>query len=189
MLLDLEEIKNLVGDFFNGQYDVKKFLGEGSFAKVYLVNHNYLDDLRAMKIIKEPISPTTNVKSVFKEVMLATKLRHENIISIYDAGIMSAPNTKDNRDLAFFVMEYVQGGDLEQYLNSFIDSNLSMPIDRALNLMRQILMGLNTLHLSNPPIIHRDLKLNNILLSYDANGDIIVKISDFGFSKEVTTKI
>ena len=189
MLLDLEEIKNLVGDFFNGQYDVKKFLGEGSFAKVYLVNHNYLDDLRAMKIIKEPISPTTNVKSVFKEVMLATKLRHENIISIYDAGIMSAPNTKDNRDLAFFVMEYVQGGDLEQYLNSFIDSNLSMPIDRALNLMRQILMGLNTLHLSNPPIIHRDLKLNKRLLSDDTNGDIIVKISDFGFSKEVTTKI
>ncbi len=189
VLLDFKGIKNLVGDFFNGQYEVKKFLGEGSFAKVYLVNHNYLDDLRAMKIIKEPISPTTNIKSVFKEVMLATKLRHENIISIYDAGIMSAYNSGNNQDLAFFVMEYVPGGDLEQYLNSFIDSNLSMPIDRALNLIRQILMGLNTLHLSNPPIIHRDLKLNNILLSYDANGDITVKISDFGFSKEVTTKI
>ena len=119
MLLDLDDIKTLVGEFFNGQYEVKKFLGEGSFAKVYLVKHNYLEDLRAMKIIKEPVSPATNIKSVFKEVMLATKLRHENIISIYDAGIMSTFG-QNKKDLAFFVMEYVQGGDLEQYLNSFI---------------------------------------------------------------------
>lgn len=190
ILLDFEEIKDLVGNYFNGQYEVKKFLGEGSFAKVYLVKHNYLDDFRAMKIIKEPISPTTNIKSVFHEVMLATKLRHENVISIYDAGIMSRDIVnKSKRDLAFFVLEYVQGGDLEQYLNSFINSNILMPINRALDLIKQILMGLNTLHMSNPPIVHRDLKLNNILLTYDKCGEIVVKISDFGFSKEVTTSI
>ena len=188
MLLELDDIKQLVGEFFNGQYEVKKFLGEGSFAKVYLVKHNYLEDLRAMKIIKEPVSPTTNIKSVFKEVMLATKLRHENIISIYDAGIMSTFR-QNKKDLAFFVMEYVQGGDLEQYLNSFINSDILMPIDKVLTLIKQILMGLNTLHMSNPPIIHRDLKLNNILLTFDNFGEIIVKISDFGFSKEVTTGI
>ena len=188
MLLELDDIKQLVGEFFNGQYEVKKFLGEGSFAKVYLVKHNYLEDLRAMKIIKEPVSPATNIKSVFKEVMLATKLRHENIISIYDAGIMSTFG-QNKKDLAFFVMEYVQGGDLEQYLNSFINSNILMPINKVLTLIRQILMGLNTLHMSNPPIIHRDLKLKNILLTFDNCGEIVVKISDFGFSKEVTTKI
>ena len=131
MLLDLDDIKTLVGEFFNGQYEVKKFLGEGSFAKVYLVKHNYLEDLRAMKIIKEPVSPTTNIKSVFKEVMLATKLRHENIISIYDAGIMSTFR-QNKKDLAFFVMEYVQGGDLEQYLNSFINSDILMLSIRCL---------------------------------------------------------
>lgn len=119
MLLELDDIKQLVGEFFNGQYEVKKFLGEGSFAKVYLVKHNYLEDLRAMKIIKEPVSQATNIKSVFKEVMLATKLRHENIISIYDAGIMSTFG-QNKKDLAFFVMEYVQGGDLEQYLNMIL---------------------------------------------------------------------
>ena len=176
----------MVEEFFNGQYEVKKFLGEGSFAEVYLVKHNFLDDFRAMKIIKQPLSSTSDNKEIFQEVILATQLRHENIISIYDAGVIS---TKDNKNKAFFVMEYVPGGDLEQYLNSFIDSNISMSLYRVLDLMKQILEGLNVLHSSNPPIVHRDLKLNNILLSYNACGEIVIKISDFGFAKSVTTNI
>lgn len=184
--MDFDSIKSMVEDYFNGQYEVKKFLGEGSFAKVYLVKHNFLDDLRAMKIIKEPLKSTVNVKTVFHEVMIATQLRHEHIISIYDAGVLSNQN---DDDLAYFVMEYVPGGNLEQYLNSFADSDLYMPLDCVLDLMKQILQGLNTLHSSKPIIIHRDLKLNNILLSYDSKGDIVIKISDFGFAKEITTNI
>ncbi|WP_298523313.1 Hsp70 family protein [uncultured Methanobrevibacter sp.] len=196
--MDFDKVKRMVEEFFNGQYEVKKFLGEGSFAEVYLVKHNFLDDFRAMKIIKEPLSATSNTKSVFREVMLATHLRHENIISIFDAGIITTygdgfslrnDDGDEKRDIAFFVMEYVAGGNLEQYLNSFVKSNLSMPISRALDIIKQILSGLNTLHSANPPIVHRDLKLNNILLSYNYNGEIIIKISDFGFAKEVTTGI
>lgn len=197
VFVDFKNVKLLVEDYFNGQYEVKKFLGAGSFAEVYLVKHVFLDDLRAMKIIKEPLGSTSNNKSVFSEVRLATQLRHENIISIYDAGIMSVGDgdfnlKKDDgikTDRAYFIMEYVPGGDLQQYLNSFINSDLSMPINRVLDLMRQILKGLNTLHSANPPIVHRDLKLNNILISYDCNGEIVIKISDFGFAKEVTTGI
>lgn len=185
--LDFNEVKSMVEEFFNGQYEVKKFLGAGSFAEVYLVKHNFLDDLRAMKIIKEPLKSGFQNKEIFHEVMVATQLRHENIISIYDAGIISSKHLEDN--MAYFVMEYVPGGDLEQYLNSFIDSNLFMPVNRALDLIKQILQGLNTLHMSNPPIVHRDLKLNNILLSYSSKGDIILKLSDFGIAKEVTTTI
>lgn len=182
--MNFRNAKELVEKYFNGQYEVKKFLGEGSFARVYLVKHNFLDDLRAMKIVKEPLNEITNTRDVFHEVMLATQLRHENIISIYDAGVISS-----RKDYAYFVMEYVPGGDLEQYLNSFIESDISMPINRVLDIIKQISMGLNTLHQSNPPIIHRDLKLNNILLSYGACGEIAIKISDFGFAKEVTANI
>lgn len=184
--MDFNKAEQMVEEFFNGQYEVKKFLGEGSFAEVYLVKHNFLDDLRAMKIIKQPLSSTSDNKEIFQEVIVATQLRHENIISIYDADVISA---KDNKNKAFFVMEYVPGGDLKQYLNSFIDSNISMSLYRVLDLMKQILEGLNVLHSSNPPIIHRDLKLNNILLSYNACGEIVIKISDFGFAKSVTTNI
>ena len=72
----------MVEEFFNGQYEVKKFLGEGSFAEVYLVKHVFLDDLRAMKVIKQPLNENFDNKNVFNEVMLATQLRHQNIISI-----------------------------------------------------------------------------------------------------------
>lgn len=184
--MDFNKAEQMVEEFFNGQYEVKKFLGEGSFAEVYLVKHNFLDDLRAMKIIKQPLSSTSDNKEIFQEVIIATQLRHENSISIYDADVISA---KDNKNKAFFVMEYVPGGDLKQYLNSFIDSNISMSLYRVLDLMKQILEGLNVLYSSNPPIIHRDLKLNNILLSYNACGEIVIKISDFGFAKSVTTNI
>lgn len=173
----------MVDESFNGQYEVKKFLGAGSFAEVYLVRHNFLDDLRAMKIVKEPLTSNFPDTEIFCEVKIATRLRHENIISIYDAGVISKNN------LAYFVMEYVAGGDLEQYLNSFTASNSSVPVNRVLDFARQILNGLNTLHKSKPSIVHRDLKLNNILLSYGADGEIILKISDFGIAKEVTTSI
>ena len=185
--MGFDEVKRLIEEFFNGKFEVKKFLGEGSFAKVYLVNHNYLDTLMAMKIIKEPLSASTNKKEVFREVTLASQLRNENIIAIYDAAEIS--DFEDGQNHAYFVMEYVSGGDLERYLNSFIENNLFMPMSRSLDLIRQILNGLNTLHSANPPIIHRDLKPNNVLLSFNACGNILIKISDFGFAKEVTTGI
>ncbi len=185
--MDFDEVKHLIEEFFNGKFEVKKFLGEGSFANVYLVNHNYLDTLMAMKIIKEPLSATTNKKDVFREVTLACQLRHENIISIFDAAEIS--NFEDGKSHAYFVMEYVSGGDLEHFLNSYVEINMFMPIGLSLDLIKQILSGLNSLHSANPPIIHRDLKTNNVLLSFNACGDIIIKISDFGFAKEVTTSI
>ena len=185
--MDFDEVKHQIEDFFNGKFQVKKFLGEGSFAKVYLVKHNYLDMLMAMKIVKEPLSITTNKKDVFREVTLACQLRNENIISIFDAGEISCFD--GGKSHAYFIMEYVSGGDLEHFLNSFAENNMFMPLNRSMDLIRQILKGLDTLHSANPPIIHRDLKPNNVLLKFNACGDIIIKISDFGFAKEVTTGI
>ena len=78
---------------------------------------------------------------------------------------------------------------MEHFLNSYVEISRFMPIKLCMDLIRQILSGLNTLHSANPPIIHRDLKTNNVLLSFNACGDIIIKISDFGFAKEVTTGI
>ena len=119
--MDFDEVKHQIEDFFNGKFQVKKFLGEGSFAKVYLVKHNYLDMLMAMKIVKEPLSITTNKKDVFREVTIACQLRNENIISIFDAGEISCFD--GGKSHAYFIMEYVSGGDLEHFLNSFAENH------------------------------------------------------------------
>ena len=178
VLLNFKKVKEMVEEFFNGQYEVLKFLGEGSFAQVYLVKQTFLNDKRAMKIIKEPLTTTKNLDPIFHEVRIATKLRHENIIDIYDAGLI--------HDFAYFVLEYVPGGDLEDYRNSYMKMNMPIPIPICLDIMKQILLGLMTLHLSDPIIIHRDLKTKNILMNYDDEG-VIAKISDFGFARELSS--
>lgn len=177
--MNFEKLKETVEEFFNGQYEVLKFLGEGSFAQVFLVRHTFLNDKRAMKIIKEPLTSTNNIDPIFHEVQIASQLRHENIISIYDAGVME--------DFAYFVLEYVPGGDLELFRKSYDDVNSPIPIPICLDIMKQILLGLNTLHSSNPTIIHRDLKTKNILMNYIDDENIIVKISDFGFARELSS--
>ena len=177
--MNFNKVKEMVEEYFNKQYEVLKFLGEGSFAEVYLVKHKFLKDKRAMKIIKEPLKDDSNIDEIFYEVMIATELRHQNIISIYDAGLIG--------NIAYFVMEYVSGGDLEDYRNSYIKSDKTIPIQISLDIIKQILMGLNTLHSANPTIIHRDLKTSNILMNYSNEGEVIVKISDFGFAREVSS--
>lgn len=197
--MDFNVVKHMVEEFFNGQYEVEKFLGAGAFADVYLVKHMFLDDLRAIKIIKKPLKSTKDKTEIFHEVRLATQLRHENVISIYDAGIIPTYGLKNDGffnlnnknqakrdDWAFFVMEYVQGGDLEEYMSSYADIGLSMPVNKVLEIIKQILLGLNNLHSAKPAIVHRDLKPNNILLSHNSQGNLVIKISDFGFAKEVT---
>ena len=176
-------IKELIDNSLNKRYSYIRFLGEGGYARVYLVKQNFLNEKMAMKIIKEALTDNENVNNVFQEVQLATQLRHQNIISIYDAGTIAV---KDE-EYAYFALEYISGGDLEEYRESFTKSDIQIPIKLVLNIIKQITQGLNTLHTSNPPIIHRDLKTGNILLTYDNKGQLLIKISDFGFASQITS--
>lgn len=181
--VDLDAFKDEVTNFFNGQCVVEKYLGEGAFSKIFLIRHIYLDDLRIMKIVKNPLTSGSMLESIFREVKIAAPLKHENIISIHDAGIIPLGDNK----YVYFIMEYVPSGDLNQYLNSFISSDKLTPINWVLLLIKQILFGLNILHSSNPPIVHGDLKPSNLLLSFNSQDRVVVKLTDFGFSKEFSS--
>ena len=190
--MNQNEVKRMVEEFFRGQYKVEKFLGAGGFADVYLVNHIYLNDRRAMKINKEPL-PSKNIDNIFKEARIATLIRHKNVISMHDAGIISVSGKdangvfnfglKNRRDknYAYFVMEYVVGGDLWEYWKSFQNQDKIMPTIEVLDIMKQIAMGLDVLHTNSPPIIHRDLKPQNLLMKIE-DGKPLIKITDFGLA-------
>lgn len=187
-----DEVKQMVEEFFRGQYEIEKFLGAGGFADVYLAKHIYLNDRRAMKINKEPL-PAKNIDNIFKEARIATLIRHKNVISMHDAGIISVSGQdknglfnfglKDRRDknYAYFVMEYVVGGDLWEYWKSFENQDKIMPIIEVLDIMKQIAMGLDVLHNNNPKIIHRDIKPQNLLMKIE-DGKPLIKITDFGLA-------
>lgn len=187
-----DEVKRMVDEFFRGQYEIEKFLGAGGFADVFLVKHIYLNDRRAMKINKQPL-PSKDIDNIFKEARIATLIRHKNVISMHDAGIISVSGKDKNglfnfglknrrdKNYAYFVMEYVVGGDLWEYWKSFESQDKVMPIIEVLDIMKQIAMGLDVLHNNKPKIIHRDIKPQNLLMKIE-EGKPLIKITDFGLA-------
>lgn len=179
--MDFDNVKTEVEEYFHGHYVVEDYIGKGAFSEIFVIKHVFLDDLRVMKIIKKPLSYFSNIDSILQESRIVSRINNENIIKFYDAGIISL--AKQNH--VYFIMEYAPNGDLKQYIDVFINYNKLTPLYWVLTLIKQISIGLSVLHSSNPPIVHGDLKPENILLSFNWKNQVIVKISDFGFSKEV----
>jgi len=158
-------------------YEVERLLGEGAFAEVYRVKHRFLGR-QALKIFKVPGMTFEEIEQVMGEAALLSQLGHPNIIRVYDANVFETP--KGN--YGFFTMEYVAGGSLDKFWQSFGRSLI--PIETTVDLIRQLCRGIAVGHSENPPIIHRDIKPQNILVGYDGDG-LRVRVSDFGLAKRV----
>ena len=182
--MELEDRGNIVNEIFHGKYVFEELLGSSSFSEIYLIRHVFLDDLRVLKIIKKHLNSDFNL--ILSEAKTACKLKHENIIDIYDAGIVPA-GVDEKYGFVYFVMEYIPGGDLSKYIVSFVNSNMLIPIYWTLYLIKHISLALSFMHLSNPPIVHGDIKASNILLSFNSQDRIVVKLSDFGFSRQINS--
>jgi serine/threonine-protein kinase len=79
-------------------------------------------------------------------------------------------------------MEYVAGGSLERFWRSH--GNRFVPIETAIDLIRQVCRGLSVAHQEQPPLVHRDIKPQNILVGYEPDG-LRARVSDFGLAKHV----
>mmetsp|Transcript_33129 Transcript_33129/g.30043 ORF Transcript_33129/g.30043 Transcript_33129/m.30043 type:complete len:274 (-) Transcript_33129:385-1206(-) len=151
-------------------------LGGGSEARVYLCKLKDFDDLVALKqydLIIDENNNNATYQSLKKEFKMLRQLHHDQVIqyfSIYRPKRMSCENCIEFG----FLMEYMSGGSLEQYIS---DEYQNITHQNKKKIMKQILLGLNYLHENK--IIHRDLKPANILLSNDKQ---LVKITDFGIS-------
>jgi len=163
----------LIGRILAGTYEVEKFLGGGGFGNVYKVKNLGLDDPEALKIIHSHHLKDAEVLGRFRrEAKLLRKLGSK---SIHIVDLYSFREDRQER-IFFFTMEYVEGETLTQ----IIMRDGAMPLDRALVLMRQICSAMRVAHQDH--IVHRDLKLDNVLLTRDDEKDR-VKILDFGIAK------
>ena len=148
-----------------GPYILGDIIGEGTFGKVRLATQIKIGEKLAIKIInKKKIVKNSDIIRVKKEISILKKIRHKNIIQIYEV-MESAQNI-------YIVMEYCEGNELFDY----IIKNKKLSELESCRLFRQLINGIDYIH--NQGIIHRDLKPENLLL--DSNLDI--KISDFGLS-------
>jgi serine/threonine-protein kinase len=158
-------------------WKVERFLGEGAFAEVYRVKHRFLGR-QAMKVFKLIGMTIEEVERTLEEAVMLSQMEHHNIIRVYDA------NTVDTLKgmCGYFTMDYIAGGSLDQFWRSHAAQ--FVPVDTAVDIIRQVCRGITVAHGATPPIIHRDIKPQNILIGYDGDG-LRVRISDFGLAKHV----
>lgn len=165
------------GEVIHNTYEVERFLGEGAFAEVYRVKHRFLGR-QAMKVFKRIGMSVKDVEEMLSEAILLSRIGHPNIVRVFDANVTETSTGL----MGFFTMEYVAGGTLDQFWRS--DRRSLMPVETAVDILRQVCRGLVVAHRENPPIIHRDIKPQNILIGYDGHG-LHARLSDFGLAKRV----
>lgn len=162
------------GDVIRETYEVERFLGEGAFGEVYRVKHRFLGR-QAMKVFKK-IGTLEETEQMLGEAILLSRIGHPNIVRVFDANTVET----SKGSCGFFTMEYVAGGSLESFWVSHRDR--FVPVEKTGEILVQVCQGLAVAHAENPPIVHRDVKPQNVLVGYDATG-LRVRISDFGLAK------
>ncbi|SLM33572.1 pkinase-domain-containing protein [Lasallia pustulata] len=151
-----------------GQYTILKTLGEGSFGKVKLAVHRVSGQEVALKIIsRKKLISRDMAGRVEREIQYLQLLRHPHIIKLYTVITTGSE--------IIMVLEYA-GGELFDY----IVKHGKMPEDTARRFFQQIVCAVEYCH--RHKIVHRDLKPENLLL----DGDLNVKIADFGLSNIMT---
>ena len=163
------------GQSIRDTYEVERLLGEGAFAEVYRVRHRFMGR-QAMKVFKACGATVTEIERDIAEAVLLSRLKHPNIVEVYDANVL----TVEGGQYGYFTMTHVPGGTLDRYWRSY--GNELMPVAEAVNITSQVCRGLALAHAESPPIVHRDIKPQNILVGFDANG-LHVRLSDFGLAK------
>lgn len=146
------------------RYEFLQSLGKGTYGKVKKALDRSGRAVAIKSIRKDKIKDELDLIHIRREIEIMSSLNHPNIISIYEVF--------ENKDKIVIVMEYASKGDLYDY----ISERQRLTEQEARHFFRQIVSAVYYCHKNG--IVHRDLKLENILL--DANGNI--KIADFGLS-------
>src|SRR5207253_6586055 len=129
----------------NARYYIVRQLGEGGMGEVYLAHDRELDRDVALKLIRTELTTHPAILERFRrEIQLATRITHKNVLRVYDLG--------DANGLKFLTMQYVDGEDLSAVLRR----EGRPPLPRVVELFRQICEGLAAAH--EQGVIHRDLK-------------------------------
>jgi eukaryotic-like serine/threonine-protein kinase len=165
------------GQVIRETYEVERFLGEGAFAEVYRVKHRFLGR-QAMKVFKRVGMGLAEIQDMLGEAVLLSHINHPNIIRVFNADILDNPRGT----CGFFTMENIAGGSLDKFWRSH--GNKVVPVETTVDLIKQVCRGIALAHREKPPIIHRDIKPQNILVGYEADG-LRARVSDFGLAKKV----
>jgi len=160
----------LIGKILAERYRITELVGSGRFSIVYKGQHLFMDRSVAMKTLQANLAEDqTIIKRFEKEAVALSKLRHPNIVSVYDCFVHT-------NGQPFLVMDFLDGHTLEELLT---DRGAIPP-----KLMRAIVFQASAglAHAHGSGVLHRDIKPDNIILLPREKTDERVRLLDFGFA-------
>lgn len=154
-----------IGKILDDRYEIIELIGSGGMANVYKALCHRLNRYDAVKIMRDETAANTELRRRFRaESQAVAMLSHPNIVSVYDVS--------HNDDVEYIVMELIDGITLKQYLQK---KSVLDPAE-VLDFTIQTAKALE--HAHSKGIIHRDIKLQNIMLLKDG----MIKVADFGIA-------
>lgn len=162
------------GTMLDGKYAVVRTVGSGGMGVVILAHDETLDRDVAIKLIRADYVSSGSARRLFlEEARAMARVRHPNVVDIFAFG--------EHEGSPYFVMEYVPGLDLHEWLDRYEDGVVS--IDEAIGLLAQICRGVEAMHAVGT--IHHDIKPCNILIGPKFR----VAVTDFGLAQFVRATV
>ena len=174
----IKDSENQIIGILNSEFYLIKIIGSGSSGLVYLsysiYDENIPKTLYAIKIMDKP-EPNNDINNN-RKINYLEKMNHKNIIKVFGHGLGMLQTSQGlTQKIYYIIMEYVDHGSLLSQLGD----NMGFGEDFGRLIFAQLLDGLEVIHNSN--VVHRDIKLENIMLS---GSDFTLKYVDFGFATE-----
>jgi serine/threonine protein kinase len=160
------------GSVLQGTYRLGRRIGRGGMGEVYEATHARLPGRFAVKILLPELADNREALARFcREAEIMSELRHPHIVQVFDFN-----TTVDG--MPYFVMEFLEGVDLETRLNQ----TGRLPLPEVVRIVEAVASALGSAH--GRGIVHRDLKPSNMfLVRVDGQDEEFVKVLDFGISK------
>ncbi len=156
------------GSVVASRYEIVGLLGKGGMGMVYRANDRLLDEVVAIKVLRNEFVGTAEMAQRFRsEIKLARKVSHPNVCRIHEYG--------QDGGISYISMALIEGTDLRSLL---LHHPQGLPRDEAFHAAIQVADGLQAIH--DVGIIHRDLKTPNVVI--EPGG--LARLMDFGIAKE-----
>ncbi len=156
------------GSVLAERFEILSELGAGGMGVVYKARDRSLNELVALKMLKQDVfAGTERLERLKDELRLARKISHPNVLRTFDFG--------EADGFPFISMEYVRGITLKDLL----DQSGSLPLSAGLRLARQLCRGLWAAH--SQSVLHRDIKPENMIIEHNGNA----KLMDFGIARPI----
>lgn len=150
-----------------GDYEVKGVLREGGMGRVYVARERLTGRRVALKVLRVDPSSEKSSRLFLSEMSILSRLDHPNVVRCL--------STSEIDGRLVMALEYLEG----QTLRELLDKRGALPATEAVRITLAIARALSAAHELDPPVVHRDLKPDNVFI--DEHG--VIKVMDFGVAK------